>query len=87
MKIIIVSDSPIAHEKSASESGIIETLSTTVQVIFAGDIHEKPYSTRGVHADIVMVPRTLEEMDDIYASVMHFAKLAVAGHGGEVRHY
>jgi hypothetical protein len=87
MKIIIVSDSPITHGQYNSGFGIIETLSTTVQVMFAGDIHEKPHSTRGVRADIVMVPRTLEEMDDIYASVMHFAKLAVAGHGGEVRHY
>lgn len=88
-EIVIILDTPIESSYMP-----VETLSTQVRVIFSEDIVEDKMETRNVAASLVLIPYSLNDMDEIEEKCFTWANNAVRKYAratesycGEVRYY
>lgn len=89
MRILIVTDSPITRGIHASVdhhgTASVQTLSNDVDILFYDDFIK---SGRGRRYDLIMIPRTLELMEDIHHEVCNTAKNCIIHNSDvEIRYY
>lgn len=89
-KILIITDTPIERSVNTSAMGIVNTMSTQVEVVF---IEPKDIANgwvnklRGIRADLVLIPETLKLMEEIHKPLLDSLVGATEGDWSKVIYY
>lgn len=89
-KILIITDTPIEREINTTSHGIVNTMSTQVDVTYVGlhDVNSGWVNKlKGQRADIVLVPETLKAMPEIHGPLRDSLIAVVQGMSSKIVYY
>lgn len=89
-KILIITDTPIEREINTSNYGLVETMSTRIDIMYVGleDVYEgRVGKIKGHRADLVLVPKTLVDMPEIYKPLRETLIGVTVGDSSKIIHY